>query len=631
MDENLQLIIDLIKRMIANNLRHTDYVRVCELEETYRILTTGKGIEKLLQRFVKRESAEEFALRCQITQSITPAIASSVKNPFYKVVRNDRIKKGMKLGNKANEDRVNQMIEGFFGAANSKNKGLNYWLKTRKFNLSFIDPNAWVVVEWKNGGDRTVLPKPYPFEVSSKDALNFEIINDEVQWMFCQKDIKYKTSISPEVPLKPGKKFTYYGKEYTVIFEQVDKVYLNNARIQIPEGSELVKIGSSWFIWTAVKPNIGFAPCFRVGYKSDLETDGRTFVIVWHDAMPYFMKTLKAVSEFDLTISGHVFPQKIQFAPHCQGESKTRKCDKGLVMGTGETCTVCKGTGYLTHSAANDVIYLPFPDDGDFSKVFDLNNLLVYKSPPIELVKFQNEYILQLETKVHETVFNSQMFIKKDNGGTGGTGVKTAFEIDSNMESIYDTLEAYTEKESELYIGIVTVFTILCNERLDTIDIRHAYPSDFKLKTVGMLLSDLATANESQAPSFLRDAINYDIAEITFQGDFIGLQKYKVKRKFFPFNGKAQDEILFLMASEFVSRRDKVLFANFDAIFAELDAEDPQFFVLTDFNIQYQKLEAKILEWSKEIQAEKQTANVGALRFAADGNINDDPENLNNE
>lgn len=625
MDQTLQEILDLISRMIANSEKHRDYSRTVALAEEYRILTTGKGIDKLLRRFVKRESEEDFKLRCEITQAITPAIASSIKNPFFKVMRNDRIKRGLSLKNERNKAKVQQMIDGFFGAARSENKGLDYWLKTAKFHLSFIDPNAWVAIEWKLES-LTKVVKPYPFVISSEDAINFKIINGETEWLLCKTDIKFRKYKDPAKPLQDGKKFTWYGKKYTVTFEQIDPEYFKNNGTLIENKQKTLKVGSSHFLITWFEPKIGYPPVFRIGYKPDLETDGRTFVIVWQDAMPYFQKTLKAVSELDLTIAGHVFPQKIQYAPECPGEGRNRSCDKGIIKTTSDTCSVCNGKGFLTHTAANDVIYLKMPEEGQPNNtIFDLNNFMVYKTPPIELVKFQNEYILQLEGKAHEAVFNSQMFIKKDNGGAGGSGEKTAFEIDTNMQSIYDTLEAYTEKDSELYKEFVTVFAILCGEVESNIKVIHSRPSDFKLKTTDMLLSDLKSANESEAPSFLRDAINYDIAEIIYNADPVGLQKYRVKRKFFPFNGKSEDQITFLMSSDSVSRREKILFANFDAIFAEIESEKPEFFVSDSFEEQFNILEEKILEWSKAIEEEKPKITFNPLKNAA-GN-----ENINND
>lgn len=622
MDQILQEIIDLIMRMIATGETHQDYKRVCALAEEYRILTTGKDIEKLLRRFVRRESEEDYKLRTDITQAITPAVCASLKNPFYKVVRNDRSKVGIKLGTKANEKKVQKMIDNFFGSARSQNKGLPYWLKSRKFDLSFVDPNTWVVVEWKAVGPSEI-PSPYPFEVPAVNALNFSVINDEVKWLFCYQDIKFPTSKDPSKPLKDGKKFTFYGDRYTVVFEQVDEKFVKDAGFaEVENRTWIQKIkgkGSIAYLVNVYEPKIGYPTAFRIGYKRDGETDGRTFVAPWHDAHCYFMKSLKAVSELDLTISSHVFPQKIQFAPQCPGESKQKVCNNGKIRGTEETCSVCKGLGYLTHSAANDVIYLPMPDV-DQEHVLNLDNLIVYKTPPIDLVQFQKAYIDWLEGKAHNAVFNSQLFVKKENGGSGGIGTQTAFEIDANMQSIYDTLEAYTEKESELYREIVTVFALLCNEKPEKIDIFHQFPADFKLKTVEMLLSDLKAANESGAPSFLRDSINLDLAELVFVGDQIGLLQYRVKRKYFPFNGKSEDEIAILMSSEFVSKREKILYANFESIFLEIQTENPDFYVMNDPDKQFQIVEDKIKEWADAIAGEQGlTPSVDPLRIAAGG------------
>lgn len=624
-DENLNLmdlqeLLLFIEWMISSGRKHQDYDHVTKLARDYKILMTGCGIEKKLHRFVKRESPEDFLLRVMLTQPITPAVIASIMKPFYKVVRNDRVRKGLKVQKAGNEDKVQQMIDGFFGSGRVGTKGLEYWLKTKKFKTSFADPNAWVVVEWQ-GVEKNEVPKPYPFMVSASEAFDFEIVNDELQWMFCCHKIQVKTGKDYKNKQKEGVKYTYYGKDFTVVYEQVETKYLDEIGF-IPADNQLIrKIKGSSLTWlmSYYMPMIGYPPAFRIGYITDTLTDDRTFVSPFHEAMPFIMKTLKAASELDLTMVSHVFPQKIQFAPPCPGESKEKKCLGGKLR-DGETCGACKGVGFITHTAANDVIYLPMPDVND-ENVINLENILVYKSPPVELVKFQNDYILQLKAEAHEAVFNSQLFVKNTSGGTGGSGMNTAYEADLNMESIYDTLEAYTEKESELYREIVTVFGILLTENPEQMDVIHVFPADPRLKTQAMLLSELESVNRAQAPSFVRDGINMALAEITLAGDPVGLLKLRVRNKYFPFRGKSQDEIAILMASDFVSRREKVLYANFDSILVELETDNPEFYYITDPDKQFNLLEEKLREWMEAIGIEEQVTpiSVDPLKRAAGG------------
>jgi hypothetical protein len=83
----------LTNRLIVTGETHADFERVTNLAETYRIYITGLDIDKKLVQYVPREDKELFEQRVRLTKSITPAVASSVRQPFNKVARNDRIKR----------------------------------------------------------------------------------------------------------------------------------------------------------------------------------------------------------------------------------------------------------------------------------------------------------------------------------------------------------------------------------------------------------------------------------------------------------------------------------------------------------------------------------------------------------
>jgi hypothetical protein len=197
--------------------------------------------------------------------------------------------------------------------------------------------------------------------------------------------------------------------------------------------------------------------------------------------MCYFDKSLKTVSELDLTMTLHTFPQKLQYVQKCQGPSRQKKCNQGMLQ-DGTQCPTCKGIGFKLHTTAQDAILLPMPEGKD--DMLDLEKLLVYKTPPIELIKFQNEYTQQLEKQVHQSVYNSQVFVKKA-GQPGATGqpLQTATETDYNMQSVYDTLEPFTEKYSEMWCDLVITFAILAGAKEEDLDAGHDFPADYKLKT----------------------------------------------------------------------------------------------------------------------------------------------------
>lgn len=589
--------ITLAKSLAKSQEKHQDYDRVVKLADEYMTLITGEEMERLLLQFIQREDKQMFEQRKRLTQAITPAIASSIMKPFYKVSRNDKVRKRFDFKSPEKNTEIEEMMKGFYGSKKRRNRGLDYWLKTRFVELTFHDPNSWVVTEWSTP-EASETPEPHPFEVSAREAVNFKFFNEELLWLFIQLNIKFETlNDKGEIEKKEGLKWTLYGQENTVVICQVCPKKLKRDGYELQPLEELIEWDQKTYLLSVYDPKLGFAPAFRIGYNRDGYTKGRTFVNPFHPAMAFFKKSIKTVSELDLTMTLHAFPQKLQYVERCQGMSKTISCHGGYQNGTSNKCESCKGTGYKIHTTAQDAILLPMPEQGE-EKPLKLDELLVYKTPPIELIKFQDEYTKGLKVEAHLAVFNSQIFITPD-----AAIAKTATEIDSNMQGIYDTLEPYTEKVSEVYKDFVYTFAVLAAvPDPDKGENVHQYPGDPKMKTTGILLGELALVNESGAPSFMRDSISNDLAEIIYAGDELGYTKYSITHRFFPFNGKTPDEIAVLVSSQYVSKFTKVLYANFEAIFMDIALENPGFWLMKSYSKQWNIVQAKVNQYMKELE-----------------------------
>lgn len=604
----LQKVEELGLSLIDKQATHRDYERSVNLAKDYLSLITGEDVGRMLEQFIKREDTEMFEQRKRITQPITGAVAGSLIKPFYKVSRNDKLKKGFDFNSPSKTEAVKTMIKTFYGEQRKENKGLDFWLKTRFVELSFNDPNAWIVTEWVTP-DAQKIAEPKPYEVTSEEAMNFEIKHNELNWLFV-KAANYFNKYNEKgefLEVAIGVKYTIYEKDNTVTFTEVCRNGYKKKQIDLKPNESFVEAAGKIFVKATYSPNLGYVPAFRVGYKRDQVTNGRTFVNPFHEAMPYFKKSIKTVSELDLTMALHTFPQKLQYVQKCTGISPQKKCSNGKIA-DGTECTACSGKGFKVHTTAQDAILLPMPDDKD--QMIPLDSILTYKSPPIDLIKFQKEYIQDLKLDAHLAVYNSQMF------ASGELQVaKTATEIDSNMESIYDTLEPYTEKVSEVWKDFVYTFAKLANvEKPEDGNILHQFPSDLKLKTTRMLLEELKAANDSGAPSFMRDAINNDLADIIYTGDDVGKLKYETKHKFFPFNGKNPDEIAMLVASNYVSEFTKVLYSNFEAIFTDIEKEKPLFWFMESYAEQWTILSDKTKEYMDELNlsTDNVTLNFGS-------------------
>lgn len=616
--------IQLARILITTGEKHENYDRVVKLAQEYEAHITGEGIGTYLHRYTIRESEEMFKQRLQLTNSINPAVTNSLMKPFYKVSRNNAVVKKYDFQDKGLNERVSIMLNDFNGDKVDNTNGLDMWLNTRFVELTGADPNAFVVLEW-DAVNPTETIKPRPFEVSSAEAFNFEYRGQELQWLHVCAAIKYNKRVGGKTKAETGKKWTYYGQGYTISFEQVDENFLKFIEFVPAPSQSIEKIGGATYLLTPYETKLDYVPAFRVGYVRDVTTKGKTFVNPFHPAMPYLRKALKVTSELDITMTAHAFPQKMQYVQKCEGASPQEPCENGKCPTRNNApCTACNGTGFRTVTTAQEAIYLPMPETKE--EFLPLNDMLVYKSPPIDLVKFQDEYVKSLKQETHLAVYNSNMFLSSD-----AQFAKTATEIDSNMEGIYDAIEPYSEKFSKVWKLIVYTCAGLggLNLQSDKYELVHAFPADPKLKTLSLLLADLKTVNESDAPSFTRDVINNDIAEIIYNGDDEGLKQYKVKHIFFPFNGKSSEEISMLLSTEYVSDSTKILYSNFEAIFTELARENPTFYDMQTAK-QWELVEAKVEEYKEEILSSQPLTidfTQGAAGAAAGGETTDGENN----
>lgn len=635
---DFQLKLDEFKKKIKANKKHKDWQHTTDISKEYKAHITGVGLDEYLKQFNLREDEEMFKQRKRLTNSISKPTANSIKKPFYKVSRNRNIKTEIELSDGKRKEIVEKMISNFYGSNELNNRGLDFWLRNRFIELSFVDPNSWIVLEWKPKPLNEVV-EPFPFEVGCEQAVDFVMKNGVLQSLTIKVSESHEfLNDKDEIVLKNVDSWTLYEVGFSLkVIEFCPKIYALKG-IVIDPLTQIVfqsEDGKKSFIATYNETKLDFIPAFRVGYIRDDVTDGRTFVSPIDSAIPYFRKSLKAVSELDLSITLHTFPQKIQFVSACKYRSGNNRCQDGVLSQSKSKCPNCHGTGLEIHKSGQDAILHKLPEDK--TELFDLDKTLVYKTPPIELIKFQDDYVRNLKQDAHLAIFNSTMFLATD-----PQFAKTATEIDFNLEGIHDTIFPYTEKFSEIWKTIVKTFVRLTGFKSD-FTLKHIFPSDLKLKTTAMLVSELKMANDSNAPSFLIDQISSEIARQIYNGDELSLKKYETRHKFFPFNGKSKEEIGILLASPHVSEFTKILYANFEAIFTDIEKDNPTFYVLP-YAKQWEILEKTTKVFQDEIKNQNEVTpfqfdfgttdenpKVGNESEGSDGNPKGDENDENEE
>lgn len=576
-----------IQDAVKNKTFHPNYKRTVALSVKYKQLMTGENIDSLLHQFVKREDTEMFNQRKQLTQAITPSAIATVTTPFYKVGRTNNITKKVvfKKDEVSKTQKINKALSEFWG-----NKSLEQYLQARFTEISFSDPNAFIIVEFDQRPDEngvmSEVPSPRAFEVYSENVVNFHYDNNILEWVIIQLPLMFLE----DGENKPGKSFTIYGEQYALKYSQISL----KGKEGIAQGEFVQAMGLNGEIMVLYRPNekeifvvneyehkSKEVPAIRVGYKSDLVTDGKTCVNPFHDGLAYLMKSIKTVSEFDLTMALHTFPQKFMYAPRCTGQSTTITCDNGMTP-DGGVCINCKGTGLAIHTSAQDAITMRLPKDKD--SMMDLEKLVYYAQPPIDIVKFQNEYIQQVKQEFYAAVFNSELVSKNE-------VAKTATGENIDLQNIYDTLFPYAEHYSDVFRHITKVSAYF----VDIIDaeVIYKFPKDFKFRSFSELLDQLKKANDSNAPGYVREELSADLMEAQFIDKPEELAKIKIKTKFFPFSDKTDVEILYIISNGLTSKYKEVLWSNFGDIFTEIEENE----VYKDFYLMpYDKQKAIIDE-----------------------------------
>ena len=601
--ETNELIIRL-GQILVRGERHPDYARTVQHADLYRKIMTGENMESLMRRFDRREDEELFNQRVRITQHITKTVAQNVETVFHKIPRSNSIQKMIAYSNNDADKlrRLNDILSKFWGK-----RSLDDYMSTRWIELNFIDPNSFIVLEWKGFDNATELAQPYPYEVYAANAIMFEYEKNVLQYLAEQStkqvwidDTYGSKQVSYQV-------YTIYGANQTVQFEEViDPKEKQNIRRMFARSKSYFTDDylyfrpnidrEDYFKITAFTPhNLGFVPADRIGVKHDLATDGRSYVSPLDEAIPILMKMVKANSELDLTMALHAFPQKIQYASRC----RSRECRDGRLTGTNEICPSCQGSGYEVITSSQETITLAMPKAKD--DMLDLTNIVNYIYPPVDLIRFQDTYIEKLTYLVKESVFNTELFSKQQVS-------ETATGKNISLQHVYDALYPVAviySKSWEFFVHSIAKITDLDS---DLIAFYH-FSKDFKLKSLSDLYIDLKSVGDARASEFIKQNIEDDIARVIYSEEQYELLKYNVKKSWFPFNGKTPEQITMVVNSvDLVSEFTKVFWANFGYIFDMLELESLSSGI--DFynlprDKQWDLIEKKVNEMMKVIEEEQ--------------------------
>lgn len=576
----LQEAIAYLEGVITKNKVHKNYKRVNQLAQLYQVFYTGDGIAEELEKMYRIKIPEK------LINSVIPPILKSTMFPFQKVARAKPVMRKIDYNEKEYENKKTE-LESFINKY-WYGKSLEKYMKHVLIEMLYVDPNAWIVTEFKEFDPLREKARPYPFLVTCSEAIDFAYNGGTLKYLIVKQETTSKTS-----------RFTMYLGDYTVVYDEV-----------LDGGVTTLANGKKYNINT-YNPKGKKVPAIRVGFIYDIETRGETFLSVFDKVIPFIYKQLKIDFEGDSSMADLAFPKRSLYVDNCPVCIGGRKPD-------GSGCTECDGTGRAkTHRTTSDVREFAMPRDP--AEIIDLSKLSYTENPPVEGLRFQQEYKNLLKQQIFSFMFNAEFFSKTEVSAT-------ATEQNIHRDNLNDALYPFSQHFSEVWVYLVETIAMF-TDLDENLILEHILPEDFKFKNIQELMLDLKAAKDANASSSTITAIEEDVLELLYSDRPEELKKLRIKNSFNPFSGTNEMTVNTIFSTSKTTEFNMVLWANLEAIFKELERESTTVYL---YDLNYLKIWELVHKKVEEYISKLPKPEVTPIDFTSDlpnGDGTDDDDN----
>lgn len=550
---------------------HKNYAWTVEYAKLLNQIITGDDIDLLLKKSSPNETDESYNQRVNITQQITPSICNSLIDTHSKVPQSTSIIKSITVENPDKKAEFEKILNEFYG-----NKSYDDFCSDPFIMENWLDPNGFIVIEWKEFDNNRTHAKPYPFIVSSEMAIDYDYMNNVLQYLVV-KQVKDEMS-----------RYSIYRKENVIIWQQVEmpkyisvkiniekiEVTLNGKLIEVDNGYELT-IGKDNYIilgkniYLVIEPNpydLPMVPAFRIGMRDCYKKSHKgTKNSILEPCLPYLKKSIKAVSELDLTQHLLAFPRTYAYAspcPACHGQTPDIN-----------ECKVCHGTGENIHKNSSDLITLNLPKKPNQEEIIDLSKLIYFAFPPIDGITTMQDYVDYLEAKADQALYNKRnSYSRKD---IANAKVKTAEQVIAEEQSENTALFRFATHYSDFWEwGITVISEITQIVAVPSMKVGH----DLKFRTKDSYVAELKLLKDAGSSPMSIQNTNREIIKLDLQDNPVEMRKYDIQDYYKPFKSKTQPEMAILQAKLPMDNYFIVLYNYFDEIFKDLEFEQKDFY-----------------------------------------------------
>lgn len=626
MEENefLDILIDTIQ----NGRRHKYYDHVVEMAKVYNQIVTGK-VQELIIKFDPREDEEAGKFRTCIHNSITPHMVNQLKNEFRKVDRTtpkvDRLV--FDNANEDDKDKFRGKLENFKGKRSFRD-----YIKNRTLFGYFSDPNGFIIFEREDesigGVEHTGF---YPFEVSSKEAINYEEDNGNLQWLIVrvEEEVEHEPILSANsgtmgetrtfeyltaaTKNEAGEMvhiretfYIYYAGGVIVARQKIDK----NEELEDDETERELDTpqDKKTYLFSFIDNGSTEIPAIKVGAEDDPCSDLKMKISPLFYAEGPFKDVINDKSRLEITKMFHTFLKQYVYVEKCDGEAEDgASCKHGCYGGDKDRpCQTCGGDGKMYHTTDTDRVEIYFPEDE--KTPVPLSTFQHYVQMPLDTPKFQAEELEKAIARVEIAIFGSRI---SQSGQVG----KTVSEVDDDIDRRYNILFPYANKIAEiccLGIRILSQYTgIKVKPYIE-------YDHDFKLRTLKSLIEDYECAKRAGLGSDVLKALEEKVIDKLYSSDQSAVKDILAFNKYRPFNSLTDQQIASTLTQRAITDRDRLLFENFDRIQCEITVEladkGDNFYILPT-EMQDRLIKEKLDEISASLSQQNlgEVTNIGGL------------------
>jgi hypothetical protein len=543
--------------IIEHDKKHQFYQQTVDYAKYCKQIMTGDDQDELVISYKISETATQKEQRLRLYNSRTGYVSNKILSTFNEVERTDAVVDNISYNSEVDIDGLKSRLEVYTPDQNFKK-----YVHDAARRLNFYDPNAWIVTEFRVD-EPLKAPYPYPMEVFSDQAIDFEVAHNKLQYLVvCHKiSIKKNDTTSVEQPTKTaaklktvdGKKFTIYGAGNSYRITELGDEPTELDTIVIKEIKYTIE-----FFDTKVRE----VPAVRIGYIKNASTGWKTFVSPLHPAKHIMQDLINNKSEYDLHKALHGFIQKYVFAEACDfiAPDNQDRCNGGNMNISGKQCTKCKGTGKKIHTTVQDVILIKMPEFKD--EHIPLKDFVHYVEIPKHIIDAYKQDVKDLELDVSYAIFNKDTFTKSD-------VANTAFEVKLNKQSVYNVLSDFGDNVSRL----VKTLTRQAADAIglpEGIMVEYMIPKDFRMDSLEDILTMRKAAIDAGSPY---DVVsNFDIQMLQKQNidNPTIVDQIKAQEGWRPFKDKTLEERIMIISMLEPLDPDKVLYTYFDKIFTKI-------------------------------------------------------------